>query len=74
MAKKKVVSGSTYIAVADCNDTVVHIGSLDQIAEAITDYCDAEGWDAEEAESSISVYELGERVTFGANTKLEIYF
>ena len=72
MAKK--APATTYIAINDGREEVIHIGSLDQIAEAITDYCEAEGWDASEAEDFIVVYELGEKMAFGVNTKIEIYF
>lgn len=75
MAKKKQeVQATKYIAFDSQNDTVIHVGSLDQVAEAVTDHCGAEGWDPEDIEDYVVIYELGEKVTYGVETKVEIYF
>lgn len=72
--KEKVQEATKYIAFDNENDTIIHIGSLDQVAKAVTDHCGSEGWDPEDIEDYVLIYKLGEEVNYGVETKVEIYF
>ena len=60
MAKKKTTAPEKqYIAFDEDNDTVILIGTLKEVGEAVEEYADSEGFDADGVEDFIKVYELG---------------
>ena len=60
MAKKKTTAPEKqYIAFDENNDTVVLIGTLKEVGEAVEEYADSEGFDVDEVSGFIKVYELG---------------
>lgn len=73
MAKKKLPS-KQYIAIDDATERVICVGTLKDIAEAIEQFSETEDWTADDIDCSVEVYELGEKMAFGVNTKIEIYF
>ena len=72
--KKQEVKPQRYIAINEDYDELIHIGSLDQVGEAIVDYCSDNNIDADDIDNTIKIYELGREMAFGVETKLEIYF
>lgn len=73
MATKKTPA-KRYIAITEHNDSIVYIGSLDQIAEAITDYCEFQDCSPDEVQDEVTIYEIGEQLFFNVNTKVEVTF
>ena len=62
MAKKKTTAPEKqYIAFDENNDTVVLIGTLKEVGEAVEEYADSEGFDVDEVSGFIKVYELGQQ-------------
>jgi hypothetical protein len=60
MAKKKTTAPEKqYIAFDENSDTVILIGTLKEVGEAIEEYADSEGFDVDEVSGFIKVYELG---------------
>ena len=60
MAKKKTTAPEKqYIAFDENSDTVILIGTLKEVGEAIEEYADSEGFDVDGVEDCIKVYELG---------------
>ena len=75
MAKKKQEGKpQRYIAVSDACDDIIHIGSLDQIKEAIEEYCFDHDIDESDVDDLIKVYQLGEEVGFSTEQRVQIYF
>jgi hypothetical protein len=75
MAKKKQEGKpQRYIAVNGPYDEIIHIGSLDQIKEAIEEYCFDHDVDESDVDDLIKIYELGEEVSFGTERRVQIYF
>lgn len=60
MAKKKTTAPEKqYIAFDENNDTVILIGTLKEVGEAVEEYADSEGFDVDEVDGYVKVYELG---------------
>ena len=77
MSKKTTASKPlppNYIAVDDKDETVIAIGTKEQIIEIVQDYCNDSGWDGDDIEAYVSVYELGKQIDFNVATNVEIYF
>ena len=77
MSKKTTASKPlppNYIAVDDKDETVIAIGTKEQIIEIVQDYCNDSGWDEDDIEAYVSVYELGKKVDLSISTKFKIDF
>ena len=74
---KKIASkplSPNYIAIDGKDETIIAIGTKEQVIEIIQDYCNDSGWDEGDIEDYVSVYELGKQIDFNVATNVEIYF
>jgi len=73
MATKKTPPPQ-FIAINENDESILTIGTLDDVKQAIQDYCEFEDCDGDDLDSEVTVYELGKKVSFSAERKIEIHF
>ena len=77
MSKKTTASKPLppmYIALNDNNDSIIAMGTKEQVIEILQDYANDEGWDEDDIECFVMVYELGKQINLQVEKQLEIYF
>lgn len=77
MSKKTTASKPlppNYIAIDDNNEQVIALGPRELVLEIVQDYCNDEGWDEDDIQTSVTIYELGKQVDFDVETNIEIHF
>ena len=67
MSKKKTTNEKQFIAYDELNDTLIWVGPLKGVVEAVEDYIHVEDLTLDEAESNVHIYELGQK------KRLEVY-
>ena len=67
MSKKKTTNEKQYIAYDELNDTLIWVGPLKGVVEAVEDYIHVEDLTLDEAELNVHIYELGQK------KRLEVY-
>ena len=75
--KKKTASKPLpplYIALSSDRDEVIASGIKEHVLDSIKSYCESEGMDEDDIQSSIEIYELGKQIEFQVETQLEVYF
>ena len=50
------------------------MGTKEQVIEILQDYANDEGWDEDDIECFVMVYELGKQINLQVEKQLEIYF
>ena len=63
-----------YIAVDENADSIIVMGTKEQVIEILQDYANDEGWDEDDIECFVMVYELGKQINLQVEKQLEIYF
>lgn len=74
MAVKKLPPAKQYIAINTLSDETIAVGTKADVIESIQVYCEDEGWDKDDIEDNVLVYELGQRIDLDIETQLEISF
>lgn len=75
--KKKTASKPlppNYIAFDEDRDEIIAVGTKEQVLDNIKSYCESEGWDEDDIQTSVKVYELGKRIDLDVERQLEIHF
>ena len=67
MSKKKTTNEKQFIAYDELNDTLIWVGPLKGVVEAVEDYIHVEDLTLDEAELNVHIYELGQK------KRLEVY-
>lgn len=63
-----------YIALDDTHEQVIALGPRELVLEIVQDYCNDEGWDEDDIQASVTIYELGKQIDFHVETNVEIHF
>ena len=63
-----------YIALDEDRDEVIAVGPKEHILDSIKSYCESEGMDEDDIQTSVRVYELGKQIDFNVEIQLEVYF
>jgi hypothetical protein len=77
MSKKKTASKPlppNYIAFDEDRDEIIAVGPKEHVLDNIKSYCESEGWDEDDIQTSVKVYELGKRIDLDVERQLEIRF
>lgn len=77
MSKKKPASKPlppNYIAFDEDRSELIEAGTKEQVLDSIKSYCESEGWDEDDIQTSVKVYELGKRIDLDVERQLEIRF
>lgn len=74
MKKKTKQVEKQYIAININNDDTIAIGNKEDVAEFVVDYCYGEGWNKDDIENSIVIFELGGEVKFDIELDVKINF
>lgn len=74
MSKKIKQPVKKYIAINSNNDDTIAVGTKEEVIEMIEDYCYGEGWDKDDIEDTIAVFELGEQVVLDVEVDVKITF
>ena len=75
--KKKTASKPlppNYIAFDDDSGELIAAGIKESVLDSIKSYCESEGMDEDDIQTSVRVYELGKRIDFHVERQLEVYF
>ena len=77
MSKKKTASKPlppNYIAFDDDRGELIAAGTKESVLDSIKSYCESEGMDEDDIQTSVRVYELGKQIDFHVERQLEVYF
>lgn len=74
MSKKIKQLEKQYIAVDGNNDNTIAVGNKKEVIEAIEEYCFGEGWDKNDIEDIIAVFELGPQVELNIEVDIKVNF
>jgi hypothetical protein len=77
MPKKSTASKPlppNYIAIDNNHEDIIAIGTKEQIVEAIQEYCYDSGWDENDVEDLVNVYELGKEINLVTDKQIKIDF
>lgn len=77
MPKKSTASKPlppNYIAFDDDRGELIAAGTKESVLDSIKSYCESEGMDEDDIQTSVRVYELGKRIDFHVERQLEVYF
>lgn len=72
--KKTKQPEKQYIAVNSNTDDTIAVGNKKEVIELIEEYCYGEGWDKDDIEDTIAVFELGPQVEFNVEVDVKIDF
>lgn len=75
--KKKTASKPlppNYIAFDEDRDELIVVGTKEEVLDNIKSYCESEGYDEDDIQTSVRVYELGKQIDFHVERQLEVYF
>ena len=75
--KKKTASKPlppNYIAFDDDRGELIAAGTKESVLDSIKSYCESEGMDEDDIQTSVRVYELGKQIDFHVERQLEVYF
>ena len=75
--KKKTASKPlppNYIAFDLDSGELIEAGTKEQVLDSIKSYCESEGMDEDDIQTSVRVYELGKQIDFHVERQLEVYF
>lgn len=74
MSKKTKQPEKQYIAINNNSEDIIAIGNKKDVIELIQEYCYGEGWDQDDIEDFVVVYELGERIELNIETDIKVSF
>ena len=77
MSKKTTASKPlppNYIAFDIDRDELIAVGTKEDVLDNIKSYCESEGMDEDDIQTSVRVYELGKQIDFNVEIQLEVYF
>lgn len=63
-----------YIAFDIDRDELIAVGTKEDVLDNIKSYCESEGMDEDDIQTSVRVYELGKQIDFNVEIQLEVYF
>ena len=63
-----------YIAFDEDRSELIEAGTKEQVLDSIKSYCESEGYDEDDIQTSVRVYELGKQINFHVERQLEVYF
>ena len=74
MSKKIKQPEKTYIAINSNSEDTIAVGTKKEVIELIEEYCYSEGWDKDDIEDTIAVFELGPQVEINVEVDVKISF
>ena len=74
MSKKIKQQEKQYIAINSNSEDTIAVGTRKEVIELIEEYCYGEGWDKDDIEDTIAVFELGPQVDINVEVDVKISF
>jgi hypothetical protein len=74
MSKKIKQQEKQYIAINSNSEDTIAVGNRKDVIEMIEEYCYGEGWDKDDIEDTIAVFELGPQVDINVEVDVKISF